>query len=141
MKTKIVALMVAVTVGLALVGYFLTDVFSPPDLSPFRHTMRVPSPSDIHTYLSMRSALATVNAGLLTVLLSVYIGVYRKTHAHFSVGLILFTTILILYAITSGPLILMLSLHFRIYGLGALAALPELLTTVAVVVLLYISLK
>ncbi len=140
MKTKIVALMVAAAVGFSLIGYILNDVFSPPDL-PFRHPMRLPTTSELHTYLSMRSVLATLNAGLLTVLLAVYIGVYRKTRAHFSIGLILFTTILILYAITSGPLILLLSLHFRIYGLGALAALPELLTTVAVVVLLYLSLK
>ncbi len=141
MKTRIIALTTVATITLALLGYLLIDVLLPLNLQSFRQSIRVPSPSELHTYLSMRSAVTTVNAGLLALLLSVYIGVYRKTHAEFSIGLIIFTTILLLYSVTSGPLIYLLSLHFRVYGLGALAALPELLTTVAVIVLLYLSLK
>mgnify|MGYP001039831335 CR=1 FL=1 len=141
MKPRTVALTAAIIVGLALLGYLVATVCLPSEVIPFRQAIRGPDPAELYLYLTMRVIVGTVNAGLLIILLAVYVGVYMRTHAEFTIGLIIFTTILILYAIMSGPLTVILSGPFRIYGLGPFAAFPELFTTIAVAVLLYLSLK
>jgi len=141
MKPRTVALTAAIIVSLALLGYLVATVCLPSEVTPFRQAIRGPDPAELYLYLTMRVIVGTVNAGLLIILLAVYVGVYMRTHAEFTIGLIIFTTILILYAIMSGPLTVILSGPFRIYGLGPFAAFPELFTTIAVAVLLYLSLK
>jgi len=141
MKPRIVALTAVIIVGLALLGYLVATVCLPSELIPFRQAIRGPDPAELYLYLTMRVIVGTMNAGLLIILLAVYVGVYMRTHAEFTIGLIIFTTILLLYAITSGPLTVILSGPFRVYGLGPFAAFPELFTTIAVAVLLYLSLK
>jgi len=141
MKTKIAALIVATIIGLALLGCLVASVFLPLDSIPFRQAIKAPDPTELHLYLTMRVIVRTVNAGLLVILLAVYVGVYMKTHAEFTIGLIIFTTTLLIYAIMSGPLIPLLSGPLRVYGLGPFAAFPELFTAIAVAVLLYLSLK
>jgi len=141
MKPRTVALIAAIIVGLALLGYLVATVCLPSEVTPFRQVIRGPDPAELYLFLTMRVIVGTVNAGLLIILLAVYVGVYMRTHAEFTIGLIIFTTILILYAIMSGPLTVILSGPFRVYGLGPFAAFPELFTTIAVAVLLYLSLK
>ena len=77
---------------------------------------------------------------LLIILLLVYVDIYRKTRSEFTVGLIIFSVILFLYALTSNPLV-MWAFGFRPFGLGPFALLPELFTFAALIVLLYLSIR
>jgi len=141
MKPRTVALTASIITGLALLGYLVAAVSLPSELMPFRQAIRGPDPAELYLYLTVRVIVRTVNAGLLVILLAIYIGVYMKTHAEFTVGLIIFTTTLLIYAVMSGPLMIILSGPFHVFGLGPFAAFPELFTTIAVAVLLYLSLK
>jgi hypothetical protein len=80
-----------------------------------------------------------INTGLSAILLVVYAQIYVSTHAQFTIGLVILSAVLLLYAISSNPLLQALS--FRVYGFGLVEASPELFTTVAAVVLLYLSVK
>lgn len=95
--------------------------------------------TDLLPYLLLvKTILTSLNTILLTVLLATYIEVYRKTESKFSIGLIIFTITLLLYAFTSNPLLHGLA-GFRGQGLGPFTILPDIFTCVASAVLLYLS--
>jgi len=142
MRTSRMAIMVAVVVGLAVAGYvaatyYLEDAVKRPSRSLFR--IRPPNSEELQAYFTIRTVVSMVNVGLSTILLIVYTQIYISTHAQFTIGLVILSTVLLLYAIASNPLLQALS--FRVYGFGLAEATPELFTTVAAVVLLYLSMK
>lgn len=67
-------------------------------------------------------------------------GIHRKTQSEFTIGLIIFSMVLLLYALASNPL-LHRAFGFRAFGLGPFAMLPDLFTCVALSVLLYLTVK
>lgn len=143
MKTLRIALIAAVVLGLAIVGYFAAAYLTlatplRPIGPPFG--IRVPNPDELAEYIMIRTIVSTVNIGLSICLLIVYAGIYLRTRAQFTFGLVILAATLLLYAVTSNPLLLML-LWFRPHGFFSIMGLPELFTTVAVIVLLYLSLK
>jgi hypothetical protein len=105
-----------------------------------REPPREPLPwRDLYLYLwGAKTVLASVNTVLLTYLLIVYIDIYRKTGSEFSLGLVIFSIALLLYALTSNPLLHRFA-GFRGSGLGPFTMLPDLFTCIASVVLLYLS--
>jgi len=139
MKTsRAVVLIAAIILGLAILGFIAADIYLPPTIAPlppFRRT-----PGDLELYYTLKTIVSTVNGGLLVCLLALYVGIYRRTRSDFTIGLIIFSTALLLYAIMSNP-ILHIAFMFRGYGLGPFAMLPDLFTTIALVVLLYLTLK
>jgi len=142
MRKLRMALMLGVVLGLAIVGYlaatyYLEEGRIPPTRPSTR--IRLPSSEELHAYFTVRTIVSMINAGLSTILLIVYAEIYVKTRAQFTLGLVILSAVLLFYAITSNPLLQALS--FRVYGLGLAGALPELFTTVAAVVLLYLSVE
>jgi len=97
-----------------------------------------PWPALLPYLLLAKTILSSLNFILLTILLVTYIGVYRKTGSEFSIGLIVFSIALLLYSITSNPLIHGLA-GFRGSGLGPFTMLPDIFTCVASAILLYLS--
>jgi hypothetical protein len=138
-KSRIVLIAVFVLV-LIVVGY-LAAVYLPFHGRPPRDDqdmIRVPSPEELRMFFMVRGIISTVNAGLVIFLLLTYVQIYVKTRAKFTMGLIIFTIALLLYAATSNPL---LHVMFGPYSPGFFEALPELFTTIAVVIMLYLSMK
>jgi len=88
--------------------------------------------------LLAKTILSSLNSILLTILLVTYIGIYRKTRSEFSIGLVVFTIALLLYALASNPLIHGIA-GFRGSGLGPFTMLPDLFTCIASAILLYLS--
>ena len=88
--------------------------------------------------LFAKTILSSVNAVFLTVLLALYIGIYRNTGSEFSMGLVIFSIALLFYSITSNPLIHRIT-GFKGSGLGPFVILPDLFTFIASAVLLYLS--
>lgn len=98
------------------------------------------APGDIEFFYIAKTVISTLNIVLLIFLLAVYLDIYRKTRSEFTIGLIIFSTALLFYALTSNPIIMWLC-GFIPFGLGPFALLPELFTFAALVVLLYLSVK
>lgn len=97
-------------------------------------------PGDIEFFYVAKAVVSTVNIALLIFLLLAYVDIYRKTRSEFTIGLIIFSVILFLYALTSNPIVVW-AFGFRPFGLGPFALLPDLFTFAALVVLLYLSIK
>ena len=95
---------------------------------------------DLELFYKVKTMLSTINATLLVLLLATYVDLYRKLKSEFTLGLILFSLILLLYAVSSNPL-LQRFFGFWAIGLGPFAMLPDLFTTFALVVLLYLTMK
>jgi hypothetical protein len=91
-------------------------------------------------YYGVTVVLSTVNVALLVFLFSAYLGIYRKVKSDFTLGLMVFSVILLFYALSSNPL-LQRVFGFRAFGLGPFAMLPDLFTCVALSVLLYLTFR
>ena len=97
-------------------------------------------PGDIEFFYTAQTVVSSINVVLSIFLLLTYISIYRKTLSEFTIGLIIFSMVLLLHAITSIPLVHWI-FGFREFGLGPFAMLPNLFTLGALVVLIYLSIK
>ena len=139
MKKKTIILLLAFAgITAALFGLIMASLFLPrPDL-PF------PIPPETHEMIRLSMLIKTmvsfVNTALIIFLLVMYTNMYRKLRTQFTLGLILVMISFLLYAITSNPLIHLL---FGYYGttLGPFVMLPDMFTTFALVVLIFITLE
>ena len=142
MKKLRFGLLAVAILGLIIVGYLgaanLPFIGRPPHHD--EPMIEPPNPDELRTYFTIRAIVSTVNAGLTIYLLMVYVGIYLKTRAKFTVGLIIFTITLLLYALTSNPLLVVL-VTARPFAFGIFAGVSELFTTIALIVLLYLSLE
>ena len=134
--------MMVVVLGFAIGGhlaatYYLADGVTRPTRQSIH--IRPPSSEELQAYFTVRTIVSMINTGLSAIMLVVYTDIYLKTRAQFTIGLVILSAVLLLYSITSNPLLHALS--FRVYGFGLVEALPELFTTVAAVVLLYLSME
>ncbi len=102
------------------------------------HGMGEHRTGDFEIYYTIKAVLASVNALLLIILSSIYWKVYSDTGLEFSLGLVVFSFALLLYALVSNPLLVSVA-GFRASGLGPFAMLPDLFTCIASFTLLYIS--
>lgn len=136
-----IGLMLAVLVAVALLSAFWTTTYMPATSPfeprpPFHDRIR----GDIELFYTIKTVVSTINATLLIFLLIMYIGIYKKTQSEFTIGLIIFSMILLLYALSSNPLVHR-TFGFYAFGLGPFAMLPDLFTCVALAVLLYLTVK
>jgi hypothetical protein len=95
---------------------------------------------DIELFYKVRAMLSSINATLLIMLMVTYVDMYKKIPSDFTFGLIMFSLILLLYALSSNPLLQWL-FGYRAFGLGPFAMLPDMFTTLALVVLLYLTMN
>ena len=95
---------------------------------------------DIELFYKIKTILSSINATLLVLLLATYVDMYKKIPSEFTSGLIVFSLILLLYALSTNPLLQWL-FGYRAFGLGPFAMLPDLFTTLALAVLLYLTMK
>jgi hypothetical protein len=119
---SIVSGVIAFTVGLPDLGF-------PPHAPPV----------GIESVLRIKLFVTTLNVVVLLTLLWNYIAVYRDLPNRFTLSLLLITVALLLYAVSSNPLLPIL-LGFR-HGttLGPFVFIPDLFASIAVIVLLYQS--
>jgi hypothetical protein len=131
------AIIVALLVAFAGMVY----VEPQPPGGPFVDRPPLPQPpGDIQLFYTVTVVLSTINATLLIFLFSAYLGIYRKVKSDFTLGLMVFSIILLFYALSSNPLVQRV-FGFRAFGLGPFAMLPDLFTCVALTVLLYLTFR
>ncbi|MGD8544948.1 MAG: hypothetical protein PVH12_02130 [Candidatus Bathyarchaeota archaeon] len=95
---------------------------------------------DLRMFYIIRTVISSVNITLLIFLSLMYIDIYRTTRSEFTFGLMLFSGALLLYALSSNPIVHWI-FGYRAFGLGPFAMLPDLFTCMAVGILLYITVK
>jgi len=110
--------------------------------SPFERRLPPPRiiPGDIEFFYTAKTVVSTINVTLLVFLLLTYIDIYRKTRSEFTIGLAIFSAVFLLNALASNPLVVGV-FGFQPFGLGPFALLPDLFTSVALAILLYLSIK
>jgi hypothetical protein len=95
---------------------------------------------DLELFYTIKTIVSSVNVTLLVILLITYIGIYRKTRSEFTIGLMLFSLVLFLYAMASNPIV-QVAFGYRAFGLGPFAMLPDIFSLIALTVLLYLTFK
>lgn len=113
--------------------------FPPSPFEPLRPPSRVIA-YDFAFFYTVKTVVSTVNVTLSIILLAIYVGLYRKTRSEFTVGLIIFSAVILLDALVSDPLVVWV-FGFRGFGLGPFAMLPDLFTLAALIVLLFLSVE
>jgi len=144
-KNRKIWLMLATLVAVALLAAFWATTYeplpSPPSpWEPWEPRRDFPVRGDIELYYTVKTVISTINATLLIFLLITYIDIYMKIKSEFTIGLIIFSMVLLFYALTSNPLMHRI-FGFHAFGLGPFAMLPDLFTCAALAVLLYLTVK
>jgi tellurite resistance protein TehA-like permease len=88
----------------------------------------------------LKTAISFINIGLIIPLFVIYAGIYRKLRSSFTLGLMAVIFALGMYAVTSSPLIVSL-LGGRTGDIGLFQIIPDICTTIALVILIRISLE
>ncbi|MGA8903460.1 MAG: hypothetical protein WB661_00450 [Candidatus Bathyarchaeia archaeon] len=142
MKIRI-GVAVAASTAVALLAWFWASTHLPfPPPFPMQLPRPPPEgiPGDIGLYYILNTVFSTVNAALLVFLLALYAEIYVKRKVEFTLWLVIFCSVLLLDALTSNP-ILQWAFGFRPSGLGPFAMLPDVFTSIALAILLYLTLK
>jgi hypothetical protein len=149
-----ISLILAILVAAAVLSYLWATANTPVPAQPIEGPRRVPPDwfirdvemgyisivADIELYYTLQTVISTINATLLVFLMATYIDIYKTLKSEFTIGLIIFSMILLLYALVSNPLMQSI-FGFRGIGLGPFAMLPHLFTCLALAVLLYLTMK
>jgi len=91
-------------------------------------------------FQTLSTVLGALNITILIILLITYVGIYRKTKSEFTIGLIVFSILLLMQSISSLPFFI------RVFGfqgvwLGPFLLFPPLFIFIALLVLLYLTIK
>lgn len=104
----------------------------------FTHSRLVDNPK-LLLFVRLKLLVSTFNIVVLSVLAWTYVSIYRDLPNPFTFSLVLFCVALLLYALTSNPLLHVL-LGFRGgVQLGPFTFIPDLFAGIATVILLYQS--
>jgi hypothetical protein len=109
-----------------------------PDESQPPQTPRPPHPQQ--PSVQLKTAISFINIGLIIPLFVIYAGIYRRMKSSFTLGLIAVILALGMYAVTSNPLIVSL-LGGNTADIGVFQIVPDLCATVALLILIRISLE
>jgi len=127
-----------IVAGLLLSAYDVT-IHTPPRF-PMDRRPEHPIPGDIEIFYIGKTVISTINVALLAFLLFTYIELYRTIESEFTVALMIFSGVLLLYALASNPIVFRV-FGFRAFGLGPFAILPDIFSCIAISVLVYLSFK
>lgn len=142
-KITNIGLIIMLVIIAVFIGIVLSIIFPlslPSKMPPSGENPPKPPVGDFQWFYTAKTVISIVNITLIIVLLIIYIEIYRKIKSKFTIGLITVMLVLLFYAITSNPLLQVQS-GFRAGGLGPFAMLPDLFATIALTILLYLSLE
>lgn len=88
----------------------------------------------------LKTAISFINIGLIIPLFIIYAGIYRRMLSSFTLGLLAVIFALGIYAVTSNPLLVSL-LGGRAEYIGGAQIIPDICATVALILLIRISLE
>ena len=125
MKQNAFMLCIVISVIIAgFVGLALSASFLPPPGTPFP-PLPPPQAAETIQLVAIKTVVSFVNLALILSLLWIYMGTYRKVRSRFTLGLIIMVLVLLMYALSSNPIIHYL-FGFYEFGLGPFAIIPDL---------------
>ena len=98
------------------------------------------NPEDARLFTLIKTMISFVNTALIAFLLVMYVSIYKKMKTEFTLGLIMVMFAFLLYALTSNPLLHMMFGYYTI-ALGPFAMIPDIFTSFALIVLIFITLE
>ena len=93
----------------------------------------------IQTYMMGKTVVSVINALLMTYILWFYYVMYRENRSKFSLGLIALSTALMVYSIASNPWLLYTFSQKGYRYAGVFNFIPDLFTTAAAVIMIYLT--
>jgi hypothetical protein len=121
------------------IGIMLGFALSTLRLGPVhREHQPIQPPSEL--MLTAKLVTSFVNVFLISSLFVIYVDIYLTLRSKFTVGLIVTIVALLVYAITSNP-ILQIFLGYPISGPGPFLFIPDIFTALAAGVLIYLSME
>jgi len=136
----IVAGLIIVAILAAVWASFTFNAFSSSRF-PFRP---VPAPefnpADLEFYYIARTVFSTVNIAILVFLIATYATLYSKTRSEFTIGLLIFAVVFLIKDVLSSPFVIG-AFRFHLAGLGPFALIEPLFESIALSVLLYLSVR
>ncbi|MFW9850280.1 MAG: hypothetical protein ACFFF4_14175 [Candidatus Thorarchaeota archaeon] len=136
---QLTALLVISVIVAGVLGYIFAIVTIPIAMIPNFPVRPIP-PEVISTYITLKTIISFINIALILLMLGIYGDIYRKMRSKFTLGLVTMITLLLMYALTSNPIIHS-NLGFQTIGLGPFTFLPDVFTTIALLILFYLSLE
>lgn len=132
-----------------LISFIIPILFSGPHNGPeqspeqLRHApmdQQPPLEPVHHEIIHLKTLISFINIGLIIPLLFIYVGIYRKIHSSFTLGLLSVIFALGMYAITSNPLLIGL-LGGWVGDIGLFQIIPDLCAMIALIIFIRISLE
>ena len=112
----------------------------PQDVQPGQQPPQPRQPTESEESKQLKTAISFINIGLMIPLFVIYAGIYRRMRSSFTLGLLAVIFALSMYAVTSNPLLVNLLGGHAEY-IGGSQIVPDICTTVALIVLIRISLE
>jgi hypothetical protein len=134
-----IGLFFVILIGLALV-VASWEIYYSPFGSPFRPRPPQSNPMDLEFYYVAQTVVSTLNVALVIFLLVTFANIYRRTRSQFTIGLVIFSTVLLIRDLAANPVVTK-AFGFISYGLGPFALLPSLFEMVALSVMIYLSVE
>jgi hypothetical protein len=134
-KTAFIAIMlIGLTLSFSVHAELFNDSARKPDIKP----EDIPKIKELMSrYFLGKTVISSINAVLLLYLSLVYYRIYRVTKAQFSLGLMIMSIAFFLFVVSSSP-----PMNWLIGGkklLGVFNFVGDLFTTIAAVILIYLS--
>ncbi|RKD97558.1 hypothetical protein [Halopiger aswanensis] len=125
----------ALVTGIATVFGLLSTVILPNVPLP----ARAPTLEVVHLLIRMELFITTFNLVLLVALTWSYVSLYRDLPNKYSMSLVVLSLALVLYAISSNPLVQLLFGFPPVSDLGPFGFIPDVFVGFAIIVLFYQS--
>jgi hypothetical protein len=140
-KSTSVIIIIALILTAGIVGAILGSTISESQRKPEIDREELEKAREsVGTFIIIKTAVTTINITISLLLIGLYVNIYRKVKSDFTLGLIIVMFAMLIYAVTSNPLFHGI-FGYGGFGLGPFTMISDLFATVALVTLLYLSLK
>jgi tellurite resistance protein TehA-like permease len=147
-KKNLIWIILISVIVIVIASFLIPLVVKVPQPGPGQNLPLQGVPSDPQSSLSsgqgdsmqLKTAISFINIGLIIPLLFIYAGIYRNLRSSFTLGLLAVIFALGMYAVTSNPLLVSL-MGGHPNDIGLFQIIPDLCTTIALVILIRISLE
>ncbi len=89
--------------------------------------------------MNVKTVMTTANVVLLVILLAIYVQSYAQIKSKFTLGLMIFASLLLLQAVILTPGMHAAACGRRMYVVGPLDVIPDILEFMALLMLLHLS--
>jgi hypothetical protein len=144
-KNVWIAIFVVGLVALFATSIFLSParIFPPPLDRPRLEDFNMEQLREMSNLIALnikgKSIIGLLNSALLIYLLIIHFQVYQATKSNFSLSLILFCLALLFYTLSANPVLTWASGFQRTNIMQAFNFLPDIFTTLASMILIYLS--